>query len=75
MILPEHADLDAMTSLVAGSDKIFNDLSPPNKVLIIQLVNQTKLVGLVDRIDDNLLVITEWFDKSKLWEGEAYVRQ
>jgi hypothetical protein len=55
--------IESLNAIASNSDQLVNE--------------QRKVVEHLSAISadtEKLGVIAEWFDKSKLWEGEAYVR-
>lgn len=65
--LPDDIDLDVMARAIAGVDYI--KLSPDNRVKIMQLCIDNERNVFLAEIDDKLQYVSEWYEKSKLWEG------
>ena len=72
--LPSREDLDAMCELIGGPNADFDLLPVPDKMRVIELVNQsdsaTNLASIataVDSIDDQLRIVAEWFKNSKVY--------
>lgn len=83
MNLPDFEDLDAMTRLIGGDNAEFDAVPVADKMRIIELCNQAnaftaivhirdsleKIEGYIDRIDDNIAKVGDWFKYSKTYEG------
>ena len=76
MDLPARQDIDDMVALIGGPNASFDLLSIPDRMRVIELVNQTDAVSIlstiedrIDRIDDHLVKVADWFRCSRTYEG------
>lgn len=61
--MPDDKTLDAVAQSIGGLD--YSDLGPETRAIVFGLAVQVEQ-------NDSLAVIANWFDKSRLWEGEVY---
>lgn len=66
---PKTETLDAICVLITGDDeaKFAHIDVPEQRVEVIRLATAAERNELLDRIDDSLATVANWFDKSKVY--------
>jgi hypothetical protein len=68
---PAHRAEIMRLALMDENNSILDAISGDLSLLVKEAAN---LNGWMDTLTDQMVAVEAWFDKSKLWEGETYVR-